>query len=137
MNREELRDWIAAYEHAWRTPGTELLAGLFASDATYKNAPYEPPYRGLSAIEEMWDRERTRPDEVFAIEADVIAVEGDVGVARVDVRYGNPVEIEYRDLWIVQFDGDGRCVSFEEWPFWPPGQKGSWPPGPRDDRPVG
>jgi hypothetical protein len=37
----------------------------------------------------------------------------------VEVSYGDPVRQEYRDLWIVGFAGDGRCASFEEWPFWP------------------
>jgi hypothetical protein len=26
---------------------------------------------------------------------------------------------EYRDLWIMRFDDDGRCCAYEEWPFWP------------------
>lgn len=132
MERADLERWIAAYERAWRTPGTDTLARLFAPDATYKNAPYEPPHRGLDAIAEMWEHNRTRPDEVFTLSHEPVAVEGDTGVAKVEVRYGDPVEIEYRDLWIVRLDQQGRCVEFEEWPFWPPGQKGSWPPGPRE-----
>jgi hypothetical protein len=40
-------------------------------------------------------------------------------VARVEVWYGDPVRQEYRDLWIMRFAGDGRCRSFEEWPYWP------------------
>jgi hypothetical protein len=26
---------------------------------------------------------------------------------------------EYRDLWVTRYAGDGRCRSFEEWPFAP------------------
>jgi hypothetical protein len=22
-------------------------------------------------------------------------------------------------LWVIHFDAGGRCVAFEEWPFWP------------------
>ena len=40
-------------------------------------------------------------------------------VVRVDVRYGDPVRQEYRDLWVMTFDSAGTCQSFEEWPFWP------------------
>jgi ketosteroid isomerase-like protein len=130
VDRRELEDWISAYERAWRTPATDALEGLFAPEASYKNAPYEPPYRGRAAIAEMWERERTGPDETFEMSSEIVAVDGDTGVARVEVSYGDPVEIEYRDLWIVRLDGDGRCVEFEEWPFWPRGQKGSWPSGP-------
>jgi hypothetical protein len=42
-----------------------------------------------------------------------------VAVVRLDVRYGEPVRQEYRDLWVLTFAADGRCRSFEEWPFWP------------------
>lgn len=133
MNRGELEKWLAAYERAWRTPGTEPLADLFADAATYRTAPYEQPHRGLEAIAAMWVRERVSPDEVFEMTAEPVAVEGDVGVARVEVRYGDPVRIEYRDLWIIRLDAEGRCVEFEEWPFWPPGQEGSWSPGPASE----
>jgi hypothetical protein len=51
--------------------------------------------------------------------SEIIAVEGATAVVRVEVFYGDPVRQEYRDLWVVGFADDGRCVSFEEWPFWP------------------
>ncbi len=77
----------------------------------------------------MWERERAGPDEAFEMTSEVVAVEGDSGVAKVEVRYGAPPQKQYRDLWIVRLDETGRCVEFEEWPFWPPGQDGGWAPG--------
>jgi hypothetical protein len=50
----------------------------------------------------------------------VVAFSGDTGVARVHVVYGAPYR-EWRDIWIVRFDGQGRAVHFEEWPIGPPG----------------
>jgi hypothetical protein len=70
-------------------------------------------------------------DEDFTMRSDVVAVEGDIGVARVEVRYGDPVRQQYRDLWVVRFDGAGRCIAFEEWPFWPKGTQGGWHEGPK------
>jgi hypothetical protein len=67
----------------------------------------------------MWDDERHGPDEVFTMTSEIVAVEHDTAVARLQVRYGDPVEQEYRDVWIMHFAGDGRCRAFEEWPFWP------------------
>jgi hypothetical protein len=130
VDRAELADWIAAYERAWRTPGTEVLAELFAPDAVYSTAPYAPPYEGLTAIAELWEREREGPDEVFTMRCEIVAVEGDTGVARVEVIYGDPIRKEYRDLWIVRLDAEGRAVAFEEWPFWPRERPGSWAGGP-------
>jgi hypothetical protein len=125
MDREQLRGWLEGYERAWRKPGTDALAGLFTEEATYSTAPYENPHRGLQAIREMWDAERLGPDEAFEMTGEIVAVEGDTGVARVEVRYGAPRNKEYRDLWIVRLDEAGRCTHFEEWPFWPSDQEGA------------
>ena len=118
--------WLAAYELAWRSPGTEALAGLFAPGATYSTAPYRPPVEGLAAIARLWEAERNGPDEVFTMRAQVVAVDQAraTAVARVAVDYGDPVTQSYRDLWVMRFGADGRCAAFEEWPFWPPGTSG-------------
>ncbi|MEV6693596.1 nuclear transport factor 2 family protein [Micromonospora sp. NPDC051196] len=119
MDRKQVAAWIAAYEHAWRTPGTQMLATLFTAQASYQQGPYREPVVGLPAIARMWEAERDGPGEVFQMTSEVVAVEGDTAVARLEVRYGDPVDQEYRDLWIMRFAEDGRCGSFEEWPFWP------------------
>ena len=124
MDRAQLTDWIAGYERAWRSPGTDALADLFTEDVTYSTAPYENPHRGLAAIGEMWEAERLGPDEEFEMSRKVVAVDGDTGVAEVEVRYGAPKRKAYRDLWVVRLDEAGRCFQFEEWPFWPPDQEG-------------
>jgi hypothetical protein len=119
MTREDVVRWIAGYERAWRSPGTEALSDLFSIDAVYRQGPYENWVSGLAAIETLWDAERDGPDEVFLMTSEVLAVEGATAVARIEVWYGNPVEQEYRDLWVMKFGADGLCTSFEEWPFWP------------------
>lgn len=122
--------WVAAYERAWRTPGTAALAGLFSPDATYRTGPYDYVVTGLPAIERLWEAEREGPDEVFRMERELVVADGGVAVLRVEVWYGEPVRQEYRDLWIVRFAPDGRCAAFEEWPFWPGQPHMADPPGP-------
>ncbi|HET7014641.1 MAG TPA: nuclear transport factor 2 family protein [Streptosporangiaceae bacterium] len=119
MDAAQVTAWIEAYELAWRSPGTGALDRLFTEDATYSQGPYEEPATGLLAIKRMWEAERNGPDEVFSMASQIVAVDSPVAVARVEVRYGDPVTQAYRDLWIMQFAADGRCDSFEEWPFWP------------------
>jgi hypothetical protein len=63
------------------------------------------------------------------MEWQIVAVDGDTGVVRAEVRYGAPIRQLYRDLWIVRLACDGRCAEFEEWPFWPPGTGGKVAPG--------
>ena len=111
--------WLAGYEAAWRSLGTASLAGLFTTDASYLQSPYELPVTGLGAIARMWDAEREGADEVFTLATDILAVDGPVAVVRAEVRYGNPLRQEYRDLWVIRLDDDGRCSWFEEWPYWP------------------
>jgi hypothetical protein len=83
---------------------------------------------GLEEIGALWEREREGPDEVFAMTSDVFAVDGDRAVAIVEVRYGDPVSREYRDVWLLRFE-DGRCAHFEEWAYWPEKPYAA-PPGP-------
>lgn len=119
LDRDAVAAWVAAYERAWRTAGVEPLAELFAADATYRMSPYEEPARGLGEIGILWERERKGPDEEFTMSNEVVAVEGDTAVVRVEVHYSGSEPLEFRDLWLIRFALDGRCREFEEWPFWP------------------
>jgi hypothetical protein len=119
LRQADIADWVAAYEHAWRTAGTGHLADIFTPDATYRMTPFEQPRRGLGAIAELWEAEREGPGEVFILSFEVVAVESDTGVVRCEVAYGEPNRRLYRDLWIVRLDENRRCFHFEEWPFWP------------------
>jgi hypothetical protein len=134
VTRAQLIDWLEGYERAWRTDGTDALTELFTEDASYSTAPYEKPHQGLDAIGRMWEAERFGPDEAFEMTSEIVAVEGDTGVARVTVLYEEAEQKErrlrrqrkeYRDLWILRLDENGLCFQFEEWPFWPPDQQGA------------
>jgi ketosteroid isomerase-like protein len=118
-DRRAVLSWVETYERAWRTPGIEELSALFTTDATYLQSPYEQPVVGLDAIGRMWIEEREGPDEVFTLSTEVVAVDNDTAVVRAEVRYGQPVRQEYRDLWIIRLESDGRCSWFEEWAYWP------------------
>ena len=118
MERTDLERWIQAYEAAWRAPGTGAADALFADDATYLTHPFAEPAAGRAAIRRLWAGER-EPGERFTMTWEVVAVDGDTGVARIDVRYDAPEQARFRDLWIVRLGPDGRCRHFEEWPFAP------------------
>jgi ketosteroid isomerase-like protein len=117
--REDVSSWVDRYEAAWRAPGTEALRDVFAEDASYQQGPYHQRLVGLHTIAAMWDRQREGAHELFTLQTETVAVEGDTAVVRAEVQYGDPPLREYRDLWIVRFDATGHCVAFEEWPFWP------------------
>lgn len=118
-DRTMVNRWLVGYEAAWRAPGTDSLTGLFTGEATYLQSPYEQPVAGLDGIRQMWDATREGPDEVFSLDTDILAVDGPIAVVRAEVRYGDPPHQEYRDLWVIRVDDDGRCSWFEEWAYWP------------------
>jgi hypothetical protein len=117
MERATLEKWISHYEKVWRTPGTDRLGELFADEVSYLASPWEQPMQGLEDLATFWELQRDGADEEFEMTSEVVAVDGDVGVARIEVRYGNGDR--WRDIWIVHFDAEGRCVHFEEWPIAP------------------
>ena len=119
MDADSFADWIRGYERLWRSPGTADLGELFSSAVAYSMGPYEATVHGLEALARTWESERRSADEDFELEASVVAVDGDTCVARVDVRYGAPAPQEYSEVWIVGFDAEGRCESFQEWTEWP------------------
>ena len=116
MVRDEVARWVADYERAWRHEDVDAVADLFATDAAYRVSPYEPSARGHDAIKALWLEDAGR---TFSMNASVIAVEGLEAVVRVDVVYETPEVEEYKDVWILRFDSDGRVADYEEWAYWP------------------
>ena len=108
--------WVAEYERAWRDGNVSGVARLFTGSASYRVSPYAEPRVGHAAIQAFWldDEGRT-----FTVTAEPVAVDGCDAVVRLEVRYGEPVTQEYRDLWVLRFAPDGRVEDFEEWAYWP------------------
>jgi ketosteroid isomerase-like protein len=106
--------WVDRYERAWRDGDLAAVEALFSADARYLHSPYAEPMVGHDAIKASWD-----DPEPFTMTATPVAVDGLDAVVRVEVRYGEPERQEYRDLWVLRFDADGRVELFEEWAYWP------------------
>ena len=119
MDQTAVEKWVADYERIWRTPGTVLLAELFEPAASYLPSPWAQPLEGLDAIARFWEAERVSADEEFTMSSEVVMVHAHQAVVRVMVGYGAQAQRPWRDLWLLRFAEDGRCSSFEEWPFAP------------------
>jgi len=118
-DRQAVARWVEAYERAWRTRGTAPLPELFAPDISYLPSPWATPVRGLEELSRFWEAGRDGPDEPFTLVHEIVAVEGTTAVVRLSVDYLGPDTTRWRDLWVLEFDDDGRCTAFEEWPFAP------------------
>jgi len=108
--------WVADYERAWRDRDIAGVTLLFTEEARYWRSPYEQPLIGHAAIQAFWQEDE---GTTFRVTATPLAVEGRDAVVRLEVRYGDPVTQEYRDLWVLRFASDGRVEDFEEWAYWP------------------
>lgn len=108
--------WVAEYERAWRAGDTGAVERLFTPDVEYRLSPYGPSKLGADQVRGFW---RDDVDRRFTMDAEPVAVDGNVAVVRVDVRYEEPRAQEYRDLWLLRFAADGRVEDFEEWAYWP------------------
>ena len=118
MDRAAVESWAAGYERVWRSEGTAGLVEIFTEDVAYAMSPWRDPVVGLAALAVLWEAERVSADEVFTMTSEVVAVEGDTAVVRAEVAYAAS-GTTWRDLWLLRFADDGRCRSFEEWPFAP------------------
>jgi ketosteroid isomerase-like protein len=119
VERSAVEQWVAAYEMAWRTAGTDKLVELFTDDVSYLPSPWAQPSNGLEQLGRLWESERDGPNEQFTMASDVVAVDEDTAVVRVSVEYFGTKPGRWRDLWVLRFAGDRRCAEFEEWPFAP------------------
>src|SRR3954447_422299 len=104
--------WVTDYERAWRAGDESAVVALFTPDIRYRRSPYEASNLGHAGVQAFWADDRDRP---FTVVAEPVAVEGPNALVRLEVRYGDPVQQEYRDLWVLRFADDGRVADFEEW----------------------
>jgi ketosteroid isomerase-like protein len=119
LTAERLQAWLDAYVEAWRTYDRDAIARLFSADATYAYHPYDDqPLRGRDAIVASWLEE---PDAAGSWEAAYrpLLIEGDRAVATGQTRYANGKI--YSNLYVLRFDGEGRCAEFIEWYMQHPG----------------
>ncbi|MGE5228772.1 MAG: YybH family protein [Deltaproteobacteria bacterium] len=119
IDEARIRDWLAAYRHAWSTDDPTEVAVLFGEDVRYFTAPYREPLEGIEAVTAYWigEEESGIP---WSFEYQVLAQEGDLFVVRAVTTYpegthdaGGPET--FHNLWLVTLDRDGRASEFVEY----------------------
>jgi hypothetical protein len=119
MDRAAVVDWLNAYVRAWETYAPDAIGELFSEDATYSYHPYDEPVVGRDAIVASWLKDTDAPG-TFEAKYEPIAIEGDVAVVNGRSRYFKDSSRaeqtkEWDNIFVIQFDPDGRCRSFREW----------------------
>lgn len=116
MDRQRVQEWVDEYVRWWLVSDPVGVPKLFTPGVRYLRSPYAAPIVGHEALAEFWVADR---DATFTVATSVVAVDGDIAVARLQVDYASPERQQYRDLWVLRFAGDGRVEHFEEWAYFP------------------
>ena len=119
IDETRIRDWLAAYRHAWTTDDPEEIASLFTDDVRYFTAPYRQPLEGIAAVSGYWIGEK-ESDVPWSFEYQVLAQEGDLFVLRAVTTYpegegGSDGPDQFHNLWLVRLDDDDRASEFIEY----------------------
>ena len=128
MDRSAAQAWLDAYVEAWKTYDRGRVEALFAEDVTYRYHPFDPEdevLRGRDAVVSGWlepDGNASTRDAEGTYEAryEVYAVDGErvvaVGTSTYypDTTRGKPDRV-YDNVFLIEFDGAGRCRDFTEY----------------------
>lgn len=124
MTTDDVQDWLDRYVRAWQTYDPDAIGELFTDDAQYRYAPWGEPVRGRDAIVASWlapDGDASERDEPGTYDGRYAPwlVQGDRAIATGTSEYfgaqGGPLERRYHNVFLLEFDPDGRCRSFTEW----------------------
>ena len=128
MDRSAAQAWLDAYVEAWKTYDRNQVEALFAEDVTYRYHPFDPEnevLRGRAAVVNGWlepDGNASTRDAEGTYEAryEVYAVDGErvvaVGTSTYypDTTRAKPDRV-YDNVFLIEFDGAGRCRDFTEY----------------------
>jgi ketosteroid isomerase-like protein len=115
MHRDDVSGWLDRYVAAWESGDRTEIEALFTEDARYRYHPYDEPVVGRAAIADSWLEEPDEPGS-WAASYECVAADGDAAVAVGTSTYiGEGVDRVYDNVFVLRFDGDGRCSDFTEW----------------------
>ena len=117
MDKVHAQEWLDSYKEAWRSGDREQIGDLFSEEVEYRYHPYDEPVAGRQAVVQSW-LEDWDPKEPWHAEYRVYAVEGDRAVATGTSRYrsyrDHPERLYY-NVFLIEFDNEGRCREFTEY----------------------
>lgn len=105
--------WVDRYVRAWESNDPTAIGELFADHALYYPRPDGEPWRDRDGIVAGWLERKDEPG-TWDFRYQVLAVTADLAFVRGWTHYVEP-PTDFSNLWVIRFDGAGRCVEFTEW----------------------
>jgi ketosteroid isomerase-like protein len=114
-DRATAEQWFRRYEVAWDSNAPDDIRALFTEDAVYLAWPGDPePWVGHDAIVAGWLAHADEPDD-HEFEWSLLAVDGDVAIARCVTTYLEDTPNVYDNLFVIRLAADGRATEFTDW----------------------
>jgi uncharacterized protein (TIGR02246 family) len=124
MTGDDVQRWLDRYIAAWTSYDAQAIGDLFTDDARYRYHPSDEGFVGRDAIVRAWLEpvgDASTRDEPGTWEAhyEPFSVDGDRAVAVGWSRYytnasKSTVQNVWDNVYLLEFDADGRCRSFTE-----------------------
>ena len=124
MTHDDVQAWLDRYSAAWESYDPEAIGDLFSRDASYSYHPWDEPLRGREAIVRSWLEPEGAgsshdPKGTYQGVYHPYAVDGERAVAVGTSTYWSDatrakVDRVYHNVYLLEFDPDGRCRSFTE-----------------------
>jgi ketosteroid isomerase-like protein len=118
IDKTSVAAWLQAYIQAWKSYDEKAIGELFSEDAVYMPNPFYKPIRGRNAITAYW---LEKPDQkgTYDAEYEPLLIEGNRAVTHGRSRYfepdGKTLKFEWDNIFVLQFDEQGRCNEYREW----------------------
>lgn len=125
IDHGHVQRWLDRYVAAWKSFDEAEIGDLFSEDADYRYHPWDDPVRGRDEIVKDWvapDGNASSRDEPGTYDATYapFAVDGQRAVAVGTSDYFTDAsqatrEQRFHNVYLLEFDDEGRCRSFTEW----------------------
>ena len=118
IDKTHVTSWLQAYVQAWKSYDEKAIGELFSEDAIYIDDPFHEPIRRRAAIAAFWLK---KPDQKGTYDGhyEPLLIEGDRAVTQGRSLYfeqdGRTLRTEFDNIFVLQFDDEGRCSEYREW----------------------
>lgn len=118
INKASVTAWLQAYIQAWKSYDEKAIGELFSENVIYSYHPYRESVRGRDAIVDLWIKD-SDPQGTYDGYYEPLLIEGDRAVTHGRSSYfeedGKTLKTEFDNIFVLQFDEQGRCAEYSEW----------------------
>jgi SnoaL-like domain len=110
---DRLDEWMDGYVLAWSSNDEDHIRALFTDDAIYDPQVEGGEWDGIEEIVANWQDIDDQEDN-WDFEWLPLVETDELAVITGRTNYFEPAAT-YRNLFVIRFADDGRCVDFTEW----------------------